>query len=141
MRWSCPIRTWHDVDLLRAEARRVAIALGHDRRASVEIAIVAVELATNVLKYGVEGRIEITDTGDAIEIEAWDRGPPFRDFALAQRDDHDDHGPIDPMTVARRGGFGGGLGAVVRLTASVSVSHHGPWKCVRAIRRRPPCTS
>jgi anti-sigma regulatory factor (Ser/Thr protein kinase) len=135
MRWTLPVRTRDEIDFVRSEVRGIAAACGFDLRGSTEIAIVAVELATNILKYGIHGWIELGKTEEGIEIVAWDHGPPFRDFHLALEDDHDDRGKIDPMTLPRRGGFGGGLGAVRRLTDALECTQHGPRKCVRAVRR------
>ncbi len=135
MRWTLPVRTRDEVDCVRSEARTIAATCGFDARVSTEIAIVAVELATNILKYGKYGWIELAKTQDGIEIAAWDHGPPFHDFNIALEDDCDDRGRIDPATLPRRGGFGGGLGAVRRLTDTVECAQHGPRKCIRVTRR------
>lgn len=114
------VRSRDDVDWIRCEARVHASRLGFGAHDSTAMAIVAVELATNILKYGLAGHIELLPDGeDGAVIHAYDRGPPFRDFEAASVDGNDDRGPIDPATFARRGGLGGGLGAVRRLSDRV----------------------
>lgn len=115
-----PVFGRDDVEWIRCEARVQAARLGFDACESTAMAIVAVELATNILKYAVAGHIELQPEGDdGAVMHAYDRGPPFRDFEAASLDGNDDRGPIDPATFARRGGLGGGLGAVRRLSHRV----------------------
>jgi len=84
------------------------------------------ELASNIVKYGVRGEIALhvaAAGGDGIllTVVARDVGPPIHDLATAMLDGHDDRGPIDPATMAQRGGLGNGLGAVARLADSLEV--------------------
>jgi anti-sigma regulatory factor (Ser/Thr protein kinase) len=106
-------------------ARLKAYAMGFGRRACHELAIVASELASNIVKYAGSGSLEFVEVSDGegrcIAIVATDNGPPFRSFDSALADGHDDKGPIDPDALLRRGGLGAGLGAVVRLTHSFRV--------------------
>jgi anti-sigma regulatory factor (Ser/Thr protein kinase) len=114
-----------DIDVFgaREAARRHAQAIGFSSRAVAEIVLVVSELASNILKYGVRGSILLDAVADpglgaGLRIVASDHGPPFRDLALAMRDGHADHGRIEADKMHHRGGFGGGLGAVSRLTDS-----------------------
>jgi CheY-like chemotaxis protein/anti-sigma regulatory factor (Ser/Thr protein kinase) len=105
----------------RTAVRARAQAVGFGRIGCDELVIVASELASNILKYGVRGEIIVTQVNDPVDghgvrIEARDEGPAFHDLAMALRDGCGDRGPLDPATIFRRKGLGAGLGAVVRFT-------------------------
>ncbi|SFP80621.1 ATP-binding SpoIIE family protein phosphatase [Sphingomonas rubra] len=94
-----------------AEARRTAVALaeahGFDESDAGRVAIVATELATNILKHGDGGNLLIDSFEDAsgagIECLALDTGAGMADVALSMRDGH-----------STTGTAGNGLGAVSR---------------------------
>lgn len=135
----CEIRHRADVITAQITARRTAAIVGFGRREREEFAIAASELATNILKHGVRGRMRFEvvhdpDRGDGLQVVAYDEGPPFRDFALATRDGCDDGGPIGPDRVPGRGGLGIGLGAVQRLMDSVSWRMRPNGKEILALR-------
>lgn len=116
------------IDILHVQRSiaRFAIDAGFTRRESQELAIVASELASNILKYGGgRGELSAEPHRDAartgVELIATDSGPPFRNLESAMKDGWDDDGPIDPMHYLKRKGIGGGLGAIVRLTDSFDV--------------------
>ena len=130
------------VDILHIQraTKQLAAGIGFDGRACDELAIVASELGTNILKYGVSGSIEVLELSEdgrmGIMIVAHDTGPPFRDLDSAMRDGWDDMGPIEPLLFFKRGGFGGGLGAVSRLTDELRVEPEPGGKRVMAVRYR-----
>lgn len=107
--------TMRAVDVLEisqvAEARRVAVALaeahGFDEADAGRVAIVATELATNILKHGGGGSLVVSSfedpTGAGIECLALDKGGGMADVALSMRDGH-----------STAGTAGNGLGAVFR---------------------------
>ena len=72
-----------------SEARRAAVGLAHRKGLSQDIeariAIVATELATNLLKHAGEGLLAINEFVDAdgsgIELMALDKGPGIADVA------------------------------------------------------------
>jgi anti-sigma regulatory factor (Ser/Thr protein kinase) len=142
------VRDWIDVHHIQRRAMEFAHLLGFSRRECGEIAIVASELTSNILKYGLRGSVEIesvTDSGGTgVTLIAHDCGPPFRNLETAKLDGHDDAGPIDPLHMLKRRGIGGGLGAVVRLTNSFRVETKPNGKSVHVVRylsrrsRRPP---
>jgi anti-sigma regulatory factor (Ser/Thr protein kinase) len=110
-----------DVFVARWSTEQLAIELGFPRLAAKELAIVVSELATNILKYGVRGEVDLCGVdgaphGKGLAIVAEDEGPPLADLALALRDGYGDRGPIQADRLIGRGGIGAGLGAVVRLT-------------------------
>jgi anti-sigma regulatory factor (Ser/Thr protein kinase) len=110
-----------DVAAARVAARELAAELGFPRVRCHEMAVVASELASNIVKYGVRGALRVEEVIDAergrgIRITAVDEGPPFHDFAMACRDGFDDKGPLPPALLVRRRGIGAGLGAVQRLS-------------------------
>lgn len=102
-----------------AEARRRAVAVaqsvGFDETAAGRVALVATELATNVVKYGVPGEILVgiyeDATGSGVEILALDKGPGFSDLGSALRDGH-----------STGGSAGEGLGAVRRLSDTFDIA-------------------
>ncbi len=130
------IREWPDVAIARHQARRLARGHGLDARRAGEVAIVVSELASNIVKYGVRGDVTVQiappPASAAVTVVARDIGPPIHDLATALRDGHDDHGPIDPAALARRGGLGTGLGAVARLTDRLEVRQQAAGKEITA---------
>jgi serine/threonine-protein kinase RsbT len=140
------IRICADVDILAARnaLRALALDIGAPPRTVLELSIVVSELAWNVLKHGGGGHmvlesIDDLERGIGLRIVAFDEGPPIRDLVSALRDGFDDCGPIDPSTLLRRGGLGGGLGAVARFTDALSYVQHDGHKRIEAVRylRRP----
>jgi anti-sigma regulatory factor (Ser/Thr protein kinase) len=96
------------------------------------------ELASNIIKYGRRGHIELAalDRDDGlrgISIVAEDETPPF-DLIGSLRDGYDAHGKLDPAQVFGRGGIGAGLGAVSRFSDGVELVPHGTGK--RIVVRR-----
>jgi anti-sigma regulatory factor (Ser/Thr protein kinase) len=142
------VRDWIDMHHVQRRTMEFAKVVGFSRRECSELAIVASELTSNILKYGVRGSIEldaVADTGGTgMSIVASDCGPPFENLETAILDGHDDRGPIDPLHMLKRKGIGGGLGAVVRFTNSFRVETRPGGKEVHVVRylsrrsRRPP---
>lgn len=115
-----PVRGIGDVVIVRKQAQKMAQQFGLGIRRSTELAIVVSELATNIVKYGVRGEVDlIVDPGSLpraeLTVVARDIGPPIRNLEMAMMDGFDDLGPIDPAVLLGRGGLGTGLGAVARL--------------------------
>jgi anti-sigma regulatory factor (Ser/Thr protein kinase) len=121
------IRVWVDVLAARRELKALASEVGFPSREATELAIVASELGSNILKYGQHGRLtfgrlESSEVAaEGISLVARDYGPQFHDLATALQDGCDDRGPLDPMQLFHRKGIGGGLGAVLRMTHSFAV--------------------
>lgn len=118
------IEVRHDVDafMVRVAVRDVALRVGFTSRQSEELALVATELATNILKHSTRGSIDVTeirdsDLGPGVAMTARDVGPPIRNFALASMDGYCDLGPLDPTLRGR--GIGAGLGSIARLSDHV----------------------
>ena len=140
---TCIVREW--VDLYQVQRCLVAQArqVGFSGRECSELAIVGSELASNILKYGIRGTIEMSRIEDAhgvgLLLVASDCGPPFHDLESALKDGWSDRGPINPVEMLRRKGIGGGLGAIVRLSHSFSVEPGGAGKRIHVRRylRRP----
>ncbi len=132
------VRDWIDVHHLQKRTIEFAASLGFSKRECSELAIVASELTSNILKYGVRGSIELLPAADAsrsgIELVARDYGPPFRNLEMAKLDGHDDQGPIDPLVMLKRRGIGGGLGAVLRFSHSFRVETLDYGKQVHVVR-------
>lgn len=134
-----PVEASGDVVHVQHAARGAARARGFPLRVADELAIVASELATNILKYGRKGGVTFGDVADPVhgpglEIVARDLGPPFRDFAAALADGNDDAGPIPVETQLGRAGLGTGLGAVTRFSDQVDWLPLPTGKEVRAVR-------
>ena len=132
------VSDWVDIHLIQQATLTFARSIGFARRECGELAIVASELTSNILKYGVRGSIQLDllcdERGSGIVIIAEDCGPPFRDLSAAMRDGHDDRGPIDPLSLLTRQGIGAGLGAVLRFTHTFDVQGHAAGKSVRVVR-------
>ncbi|MGX9981631.1 SpoIIE family protein phosphatase [Methylobacterium fujisawaense] len=102
-----------------AEARRCAVTmaqgLGFDETAAGRVAIVATELATNLVKYGNAGEILVgtfeDETGTGVEILALDRGAGLANVDEALRDGH-----------STGGSAGTGLGAVRRQSQAFDIA-------------------
>lgn len=102
-----------------AEARRratgIAQTLGFDATAEGRVAIVATELATNLVKYGTDGEILLgtfeDETGTGVEVISLDRGAGVSDVAGALRDGH-----------STSGSPGTGLGAVRRQSQAFDIA-------------------
>ena len=100
------------------ETRRTAAGLAHRKGFSQDvaarIALVATELATNVLKHAGEGLVAINEfvdaTGSGIELLAIDKGPGMADVARCL---------VDGFSTA--GSPGSGLGAVARVSDSHAI--------------------
>lgn len=117
-----PVRAMGDVLIVRKRAQDLGVEYGMGSRRATEMAIAVSELATNIVKYGVQGEVVlVTDPGigrnGGIRVIARDEGPPIRNLEVALQDGYDDTGPIDPTLVLRRGGLGTGLGAVLRFAS------------------------
>jgi anti-sigma regulatory factor (Ser/Thr protein kinase) len=113
--------------------RSFAAKIGFHREVVEELVIVVSELASNILKYGRRGHIELTALDQGIEIVASDETPPF-DLELSLRDGYDARGKLDPARVYGRSGIGAGLGAVSRLSDHVELVPVGTAKKI-VVRR------
>jgi hypothetical protein len=78
-------------------------------------ALVATELATNLVRHTQGGEVVLRAQGEALDIVAWDRGPGIRDIEQSM---------VDGFSTA--GGAGTGLGAVRRLSDRFDVSSASP---------------
>jgi serine/threonine-protein kinase RsbT len=118
-----------DVAYVQVRARAFARAASVPPRAQWAYAIVASELASNVLKYGLTGSITLRGRiapRPFVEIETVDVGRGIRDVAHAIRDgisEGVDHAKEGTPLHARRG-LGLGLGAVQRLSDSLRIATH-----------------
>jgi len=135
---SYDVRDWVDVFCVQRKVFQFAAGLGFSKRESGELTIVASELASNILKYGIMGAIRVETVEDerglGLTLAASDRGPPFHSIAAALQDGWSDRGPIDPLDMLKRRGIGGGLGAVLRFTDSFRVDSETDGKTVHVVR-------
>jgi anti-sigma regulatory factor (Ser/Thr protein kinase) len=134
-----PITNDAHVYTARAAVRERAELLGFGRIERDELVIVASELASNILKYGIRGEITVTalndpENGPGIRIEARDEGPAFHDIEMALRDGWGDRGPLDPAAMSKRKGLGAGLGAVIRFTDSFQCDQERTGKQITVVR-------
>jgi anti-sigma regulatory factor (Ser/Thr protein kinase) len=142
-RKSVPVGAPESVYAARRALRKLAVDLELGERVTEELTLVVSELATNILKYGAKGRIEVSLTGDlargpGIQIVAEDTGPMF-DLSRAVVDGCDANGAIDPAALFGRKGIGAGLGTVSRFTDSLRIEPLPTGKRIVAVRwaRRP----
>ncbi|HKG92507.1 MAG TPA: ATP-binding protein [Gemmatimonadaceae bacterium] len=102
------------------EARRHAAALarelGFDETQGGQVAIVASEAATNIVRHGAGGELHVRGTlaedgaPATLELVALDKGPGIPDMGAAMRDGFSTGGTA-----------GGGLGAIERLSTSFDI--------------------
>ncbi|WP_424753353.1 SpoIIE family protein phosphatase [Methylobacterium sp.] len=130
---SVPVLEASQVAEARRRATGVARTLGFDDTSGGRVAIVATELATNLVKYGTNGEILLgtfeDETGTGVEILALDRGAGISDVAGALRDGHSTGGtPGTGLGAVKRQSQafdiatwpGRGLAVVARITDTVS---------------------
>lgn len=114
-----------DVAGARQQARAEALLAGLSVERAAEVAIVATELATNILKYAGSGHILAQampqPEGTALALVAWDEGPGIANLEQMRRD-----------RVSGGGSAGIGIGAIERLSDRAEVVT-GPggttWAC------------
>jgi anti-sigma regulatory factor (Ser/Thr protein kinase) len=92
-----------DVGALRRRGAVLAAAAGLDEARAGAVALIATELASNVIKHGGGGGALLAQLPGGVAITAWDRGPGMNVDACLR----------DGMSTA--GTAGVGLGAVARL--------------------------
>ncbi|MGC9271895.1 ATP-binding protein [Acidiphilium sp.] len=101
-----------------AEARRYAVTIAHalefGETDAGRVAIVATELASNLIKHGKGGTLLVGDyhdgTGSGVECIALDRGPGIGDIEESLRDGH-----------STAGSAGNGLGAIQRIANTTEI--------------------
>ncbi|HVJ94267.1 MAG TPA: ATP-binding protein [Labilithrix sp.] len=114
-----------DPACVATETRTYAARVGLPLRAQWEAAIVVSELATNALKFGVEGVLTLKHVRTpraALVIEVADKGKGIPDVGAAMRDgwSEGDFLSVDrPRTEGQ--GLGVGLGTVRRLSDELSI--------------------
>lgn len=103
-----------DAGFLRREAVRYAEQIGMDETDRGGIAIVATEIATNVLKHAGRGKVILDPVAQngtrGLRLVGLDKGPGIRDISAALRDGH-----------STAGTSGTGLGAIRRLSSAFEV--------------------
>jgi serine/threonine-protein kinase RsbT len=103
-----PVSSQFHVERIRREARRLSLDVGFDAADVERVVLATIELATNLVRYGRNGRMILEQVHDSarsgIQIESHDDGPGIAQVATAMMDG-----------VSTRGGFGDGLPSVRRL--------------------------
>ncbi len=102
---------------VRRAAERMADILSIDALTRGQVAIVATELATNLVRHAGGGEVVIrpgAESAPALDLIAWDRGPGIRDIGRATADGF-----------STASGAGTGLGAIGRQARSVDI-HSAP---------------
>lgn len=112
---SIPVTEASQVAEARRRATNVATGLGFEETASGRVAIVATELATNLVKYGTSGEILVgtfeDDTGTGVELIALDKGTGLANLDDALRDGH-----------STGGSPGIGLGSIQRQSQGFDIA-------------------
>lgn len=121
------VRTPLDVFEARRVVRQLATLHGFGVRGRQALEIVTSELATNILKHGIEGSLLVErvdhEQSPALRLEASDRGPRIANLETALRDGSDGSGPVDPAKFWGRRGIAAGLGAIYRLSDAFEYEH------------------
>jgi anti-sigma regulatory factor (Ser/Thr protein kinase) len=112
---SVPVRDQSQVAEVRREAVQIAERQGFGSGDAGRVALVATELATNVLKHASEGEV-LTGTFDdmdgiGVELIALDKGSGMSNVAACLQDGYSSAGTA-----------GKGLGAVVRQSSIVDIA-------------------
>ncbi len=92
-------------------------------KASVEVGLLASELASNAARHGGGGTLWVVPDGEGVAVVCRDRGPGIADVEVAMADGWSS-GRARSADDPPRGGLGTGLGAVRRLAEWVSF--HAP---------------
>ncbi|WP_344368397.1 anti-sigma regulatory factor, partial [Streptomyces indiaensis] len=132
--WDVPVRDSTRVRDARVAAEEAAMLAGLDERRTAAAALVATELATNLLKHAEGGQVLIDvvaapvlreDRADArmVQIAAVDHGPGIADVPAALR---------DGFSTSRS--LGAGLGTCVRLCDDFAL-HSVPGRGTVAVAR------
>lgn len=97
---------------VRRAAVRLGAGLGFEEQDTGRVAVVATELATNLLRHAERGEVILRADAAAprLDIIAWDRGPGMADVDRCRRDGF-----------STAGGAGTGLGAVERMSDSFTL--------------------
>ncbi|CAL9615396.1 SpoIIE family protein phosphatase [Streptomyces sp. enrichment culture] len=134
--WEVPVRDSTRVRDARVAAEEAAAVAGLDERRTAAAALVATELATNLLKYAEGGTMLI----DVVDPPVLPDGPAARSVQIAAVD----HGPGMPdVPTALRDGYtttrslGAGLGTCRRLSDDFAV-HSAPGRGTVAVARLSP---
>jgi len=110
-----PVTSQADVELARRAARSLAATLGFETADVERVALTMSELATNLLRYAVQGEVVLAPvasaTGQGLRIESRDAGPGIADVGAALRDG-----------VSTAGGLGNGLPGVQRLMDEMTIT-------------------
>ncbi len=92
------VRDDHDVIAARTAGRELAAELGFTMVDLVVIATAISEVARNIVRYGVQGAVELTPVERArtsgLEIVARDSGPGIEDVSTAMRDGYSTGGGL-----------------------------------------------
>lgn len=134
------VRSGGDAEAAAAVARLTTEAAHGDRRCQLAASIVAAELATNVLKFGERGHVEVRIGPPYIELLSFDDGPDV----TVPSPVHGGHGyGRAPWLLPGAATYAYGLGAVVRLMDHVRFYGRHPDRLRVLCRRRlvtPPRT-
>ncbi|NUO47131.1 MAG: SpoIIE family protein phosphatase [Streptomyces sp.] len=145
--WDVPVPETTRVRDVRVAAESACATAGLDARSTAAAALVATELATNLVKHANGGRIVINLTGPAdtlaraatrVQITSLDHGPGIADVAAALRDGY----------TTATSSLGAGLGTCRRLsddfdlhsrrgTGTVAVARLGPAGSAQPSRSAP----
>ena len=104
---------------------RIVEKFGFNKKRSQEVGIIISELGTNIIKYGVEGMIEIhlLNKKNGVKIIARDKGKGILNVTYALKDNYTDSGPVFTENGERKSKSSGtGLAAIKRLSNDISIS-------------------
>ncbi|MEU9442245.1 ATP-binding SpoIIE family protein phosphatase [Streptomyces sp. NPDC048304] len=141
--WDIPVQDSTRVRDVRVAAEAACARTGLDAHSTAVAALVATELATNLVKHASGGRILINLTGPCdtraeavpgVQITSLDHGPGIGNVQAALRDGH----------TTASSSLGAGLGTCLRVSSDFDL-HSRPGRGTVAVARirpaRPPRTS
>jgi anti-sigma regulatory factor (Ser/Thr protein kinase) len=131
--WDIPVQDSTRVRDVRVAAEAASAHVGLDAHATAVAALVATELATNLVKHAGGGRVMIEPAGPAhpvpdaapcVQIASLDHGPGITDVAAALRDG----------STTARASLGAGLGTCRRVSHEFDL-HSAPGRGTVAVAR------
>ena len=134
--WDVVVRFSTDPQYCQSHARTFALEAGFGPREATALAIVASELASNIVRHAGEGMLRLRRLEPAgVEVLAADRGPGIPDVSLALKDGYS-RGRFNAEVLLEgktADSLGCGLGAVQRLSDEMEIqSTPGQGTSVRA---------
>lgn len=118
---SVPVASSTDVLVVSSVAKDYASRLGFSRIEVAQVGLAAGELASNCVRHGGGGRIELRGLDSGLELRAIDSGPGIENVRLAEEDGVSRGRRRSVRSARVPNSLGAGLGSVRRLMDDVQI--------------------